>query len=153
EWLARVGLEGLGGRRPSELSGGQAQRVALARAVVSDPRILLLDEPLAALDAGARVEIRRELRDQLARVPGARLVVTHDPVDAAALSDRVVGLEHGRVVQQGPMHEIAMSPRSAYVADLVGLNLYRGRARDGTVTTTDGAAIAIADHATTGAVY
>ena len=102
-WLDRVGLGDRGDVRPGELSGGQAQRVVLARALVSEPRVLLLDEPLAALDAGARIEIRRELRRHLADAPGARLLVTHDAVDASVLADRVVVLEGGRIVQSGPM--------------------------------------------------
>ncbi len=153
EWLARVGLAGLGGSRPAELSGGQAQRVALARALAAEPRVLLLDEPLAALDAGARVEIRRELREHLAQVPGARVVVTHDPVDAATLADRVVVLERGTIVQQGTMDDIALHPRSDYVADLVGLNLYRGAAAAGVVTLASGERIVVADHAPRGDVH
>ncbi len=139
-------------RWPRELSGGQAQRVALGRAVVSDPRLLLLDEPLAALDAGARLEIRRELRDRLAEASGARVLVTHDPVDAASIADRVVILEAGRVVQQGSMDEITMHPRSAYVADLVGLNLFRGMASSGAVQLANGAHIVVADSGIVGDV-
>jgi len=152
-WLARVDLADRGDVRPRELSGGQAQRVALARALVSEPRLLLLDEPLAALDAGARIEIRRELRKHLADAPGARLIVTHDAVDASVLADRVVVLEGGRVAQEGTMAEIALHPRSEYVADLVGLNFFRGTARDGTVTLDDGGVIVVADHAVAGPVY
>jgi molybdate transport system ATP-binding protein len=153
DWLTRVGLEGRGAARPEELSGGQAQRVALARALITEPRVLLLDEPLAALDAGARVEIRRQLRVHLAETPGARLLVTHDPVDASVLADRVVILEAGRVTQVGRMDEIAAHPRSPYVAELVGINLYPGDARDGIVTTATGAQIVIADHQLAGAVH
>jgi molybdate transport system ATP-binding protein len=153
EWLARVGLSDRGGARPRELSGGQAQRVALARALVSEPRLLLLDEPLAALDAGARIEIRRELRRHLAEAPGARFIVTHDAVDASVLADRVVVLEDGRVAQEGTMAEIARQPRSEYVADLVGLNFFRGTARHGTVALDGGGEIVIADHTLRGAVY
>jgi molybdate transport system ATP-binding protein len=153
EWLDRLGLGGRGGARPSELSGGQAQRVALARAVVTEPRLLLLDEPLAALDAASRIEIRRELRTQLADAPGARIVVTHDPVDAAAIADRVVILEAGRITQAGSMDDIALHPRSDYVADLVGLNLYRGTAHDGIVTIAGGGEVVVADHRLEGAVH
>jgi molybdate transport system ATP-binding protein len=152
EWLARVGLADKAGARPGELSGGQAQRVALARAIVSRPRVLLLDEPLAALDAGARIDIRRELRRHLAESAGARLIVTHDPVDASVLADRVVILEAGRVVQTGTMEEVAAHPRSRYVADLIGINLYRGVARDGVVTS-GGAELVIADHDVAGDVH
>jgi molybdate transport system ATP-binding protein len=153
EWLARVGLADRATARPAELSGGQAQRVALARALVSQPRVLLLDEPLAALDAGSRVEIRREIRAQLAAAPGARVVVTHDPIDAAMLADRVVILEEGRVVQHGSMADIASHPRSRYVADLVGLNLYRGVARGGVVTLEGGGEIVVADHDLSGSAH
>jgi molybdate transport system ATP-binding protein len=127
-WLERVGVAAHDGARPRSLSGGQAQRVALARALVVEPRVLLLDEPLAALDASARVETRRELRRHLEAHDGVRVVVTHDPVDAMTLGDRVVVLEAGRVVQAGPLAELRERPRSRYVADLVGVNLYRGEA-------------------------
>ncbi len=124
--LERVGLEGLTGTKPRELSGGQAQRVALARALATEPRLLLLDEPLAALDQSARGVVRRELRSQLASFPGVRLLVTHDPLDAAALADRLVILEAGRVVQTGTFADVSARPRSTYVAELVGVNLLRG---------------------------
>ena len=100
-WLDRVGLAAHAGARPRALSGGQAQRVALARALVGDPRLLLLDEPLAALDAATRTEVRRDLRRHLAAFDGTRLLVTHDPVEAVALADRLVVLEGGRVTQTG----------------------------------------------------
>jgi molybdate transport system ATP-binding protein len=136
-WLERVGLAGHAGARPRALSGGQAQRVALARAMVGDPRLLLLDEPLAALDAATRTEVRRDLRRHLASFDGTRLLVTHDPLEAMALADRLVVLEHGRVTQSGRPAEVSERPRSGYVAELVGVNLYRGRA--------DGAAVELAD--------
>jgi len=132
-WLARVGLEDRARSRPRELSGGQAQRVALARALATDPALLLLDEPLAALDASARAEVRRDLRRHLASFPGVRVLITHDPLEAAALADRLVVLEAGRVVQSGSVREVTERPRSRYVADLVGVNLFRGRGREGTV--------------------
>ncbi len=124
--LEQVGLADRGDAKPRALSGGQAQRVALARALVTTPRLLLLDEPLAALDQGARGEIRRELRAHLASFPGVRLLVTHDPLDAAALADRLVVLEGGRVVQTGTFADVSARPRSGYVAELVGVNLLRG---------------------------
>jgi molybdate transport system ATP-binding protein len=127
-WLERVGVGTHAAARPRALSGGQAQRVALARALAPEPRALLLDEPLAALDATGRVATRRELRRHLAAHDGVRLVVTHDPVDAMTLGDRVVVLEAGRVVQAGPLADLRARPRSRYVADLVGVNLYRGSA-------------------------
>jgi len=129
EWLARVGLADHADTRPSQLSGGQAQRVALARALITEPRLLLLDEPLSALDATTRAATRRDLRRHLAAYDGVRIVVTHDPVEAAALADRLVVLEGGRVVQVGAPAEISAHPRSRYVADLVGVNLVSGHGR------------------------
>ncbi|MBP2707423.1 ABC transporter ATP-binding protein [Microbispora sp. RL4-1S] len=126
--LDRVGLTGFSGVRPGRLSGGQAQRVALARALAVRPRLLLLDEPLAALDAHTRLEIRAELRRHLAGFDGATVLVTHDPLDAMVLADRLVVIENGGVVQSGTPGEIARHPRTDYVARLVGLNLYRGEA-------------------------
>ena len=127
-WLERVDMAEHAAARPGALSGGQAQRVALARALVPEPRVLLLDEPLSALDASTRVDTRRELRRHLEAHDGVRVVVTHDPVDAMTLGDRVIVLETGRVVQAGPLAELRERPRSRYVADLVGVNLYRGAA-------------------------
>ena len=132
-WLARVGMTGAGEARPKALSGGQAQRVALARALATDPRLLLLDEPLAALDAGARAMLRRELCRHLSCFEGACLVVTHDPVEAMALADRLVVLEDGHVTQTGTPADVTGHPRSSYVADLVGINLFKGRANGGAV--------------------
>ena len=129
EWLARVGLEDRAGAKPRTLSGGQQQRVALARAMVTEPRLLLLDEPLAALDVGTRTELRRDLRAHLASFAGARVLVTHDLLDAVALADRLVVLEEGRIAQSGTVREVSDTPRSRYVADLVGVNLLRGTAR------------------------
>jgi molybdate transport system ATP-binding protein len=137
DWLARVGLADHAASRPRALSGGQAQRVALARAMITQPRLLLLDEPLAALDAGTRVSVRAELRRELAGYPGVALLVTHDPLDAMVLADRLVILEDGRAVQQGTPTEVAQHPLTEYVARLVGLNLYRGVA-SGTVVVLDG---------------
>ena len=145
EWLERVGLADHAGHRPRQLSGGQAQRVALARALATDPHLLLLDEPLAALDAGTRRDVRHDLREHLRSFAGVRVLVTHDAVDAYALADRVAVLEAGRVVQQGTIAEVAARPRSRYVADLVGVNLLTGDATGDTVTTATGAVVAIAD--------
>jgi molybdate transport system ATP-binding protein len=128
DWLRRIGIADLASARPRSLSGGQAQRVALARALATEPALLLLDEPLAALDARTRLQVRAELRRHLAGFAGAAVVVTHDPVDAAVLGDRLVVIEHGRVVQSGPPAEVARRPRTDYVARLVGLNLLAGRA-------------------------
>ncbi|GAB3137018.1 ABC transporter ATP-binding protein [Marisediminicola antarctica] len=125
EWLDRLGIGGLAGIRPSSLSGGQAQRVALARALVLEPALLLLDEPLAALDAGTRLEVRAELADQLRAFGGSAVVVTHDPVDAIVLADEIVVVEHGGVVQRGTPVDVARNPANEYVATLVGLDLVR----------------------------
>jgi molybdate transport system ATP-binding protein len=146
-WLARVGLDGYAGDRPRSLSGGQAQRAALARALVLDPRLLLLDEPLAALDATTRSVVRRELRAHLDRFEGIPVLVTHDPVDAYALADRVVILEEGRVRQAGTLAEVTAHPRSRYVADLIGVNLVAGLVADGVLTTAAGARVVIAEAA------
>jgi molybdate transport system ATP-binding protein len=131
--LDAVGLVERTRDRPDALSGGQRQRVALARALAVEPSLLLLDEPLAALDVTTRAEIRRELRRHLgALASGVRLLVTHDPVDAFALAERVVVLEDGRVTHDGPLAEIAARPRTGYVADLIGVNLYSAVAGSGT---------------------
>ncbi|AXI85635.1 ABC transporter ATP-binding protein [Streptomyces griseoincarnatus] len=127
-WLERMGLAAHMGAKPKRLSGGQAQRVALARALATDPRLLLLDEPLAALDARTRLEVRAQLRRHLADFEAVAVLVTHDPLDAMVLADRLVVVEHGRVVQEGAPADIARHPRTEYIAQLVGLNLYRGRA-------------------------
>ncbi|BCJ55203.1 ABC transporter ATP-binding protein [Actinoplanes sp. NBRC 14428] len=131
--LARVGLAEHARRKPRELSGGQAQRVALARALATEPRLLLLDEPLAALDARTRLETRARLRGHLGTHAGPTVLVTHDPLDAMMLADRLVILEEGRVVQTGDAATVTSRPRTDYVARLVGLNLYRGRADAGAV--------------------
>jgi len=145
EWLERVGLGDYAGRRPRELSGGQAQRAALARALATNPRLLLLDEPLAALDAGTRASVRRDLRRYMETFDGMRLLVTHDPVDAYALADRVAILDAGRIVQTGTLAEVTAHPRSRYVADLVGVNLVAGNVAGGLLTTVSGARVVIAD--------
>ncbi|MCC6766777.1 MAG: ABC transporter ATP-binding protein [Deltaproteobacteria bacterium] len=145
EWLARLGLEALADARPASLSGGQAQRIALARALAPKPRLLLLDEPLSALDVATRAEVRRELRRQLASFGGIRLIVTHDPIDALALADRLVVVEAGRVVQAGAPLEVTARPRSRYVADFVGVNWFCGRAHGDVVTLDAGAALTVPD--------
>ncbi|MGV8964713.1 MAG: ABC transporter ATP-binding protein [Cellulomonas sp.] len=129
-WLERLDLAALGSRRPSALSGGQAQRVALARALASNPHLLLLDEPLAALDARTRLEIRGELRRHLSAFAGPSILVTHDPLEAMILADRILVLEAGRVVQEGTPAAVARQPATDYVARLVGLNLYAGTLTD-----------------------
>jgi molybdate transport system ATP-binding protein len=145
-WLERVGLPDVARLRPSQLSGGQAQRVALARALAVEPDVLLLDEPLAAVDAAARTELRHLLRAELRRYPGVRLVVTHDPVEAAALADRLIVLEDGRITQQGALADVTARPRSSWIATMVGLNLFAGTAADDAITLDNGAVIATATH-------
>ena len=149
--MSRVGLADVGGRKPRELSGGEAQRVALARVLVTEPRLVLLDEPLAALDAGSRLQVRADLRRQLSGFGGATVLVTHDALDAFVLADRLVVLEEGSVVQAGTPAEVARRPRTDYVARLVGLNLYRGRA-DGTSVTLDTGAVVASAHDSYGRV-
>ena len=130
-WLGRVGLVEQASQRPAQLSGGQAQRVALARALATTPEVLLLDEPLAALDAGTRMSVRGDLRRHLGEFAGATVLVTHDPLDALILADQVAVIEAGVVVQTGTPQEITRNPKTRYVAQLVGLNLFAGKS-DGT---------------------
>ncbi|SDZ40126.1 molybdate transport system ATP-binding protein [Micromonospora pattaloongensis] len=144
-WLHRVGLAEHAHRRPAQLSGGQAQRVALARALAVRPELLLLDEPLAALDARTRLDTRAELHRHLAAHSGAALLVTHDPLDAMVLADRLVIVEEGRIAQQGDPAAVAARPRTEYVARLVGLNLYRGRGAGHAVVVADGFAPTLAE--------
>jgi molybdate transport system ATP-binding protein len=141
EWLARMGLTDHAGAKPRHLSGGQAQRVALARALATRPRLLLLDEPLAALDARTRLEVRAQLRRHLADFEAVAVLVTHDPLDAMVLADRLIVVEGGRVVQEGTPADIARRPRTDYIARLVGLNLYRGEADGHTVRLDAGPAL------------
>jgi molybdate transport system ATP-binding protein len=143
-WLERFGIADLAGARPGRLSGGQAQRVALLRALATEPALLLLDEPLAALDARTRLTVRGELRRHLAGFAGATVVITHDPTDAAVLADRLVVLEDGVVVQTGTPAEVTRRPRTDYVARLVGLNLLQGTGDGPGVRTATGARIVTA---------
>ncbi|MGV9264545.1 ABC transporter ATP-binding protein [Kitasatospora sp. NPDC003701] len=147
-WLERMGLAEHAGTRPGRLSGGQAQRVALARALAVRPRLLLLDEPLAALDARTRLDVRSQLRRHLAEFEAVAVLVTHDPLDAMVLADRLVVIEDGREVQSGSPAEIARRPRTDYIARLVGLNLYQGVADGRRVTLADGAVLATAEELT-----
>jgi molybdate transport system ATP-binding protein len=153
QWLDRVGLAEHASKRPRQLSGGQAQRVALARALVLRPDLLLLDEPLAALDAGTRLSLRTDLRRHLTSYGGPAIVVTHDAVEAMVLADRLVVLERGRTAQSGLPAEVARHPRTDYVANLVGVNLYRGTAQNGRVVLDGGGTLLCAEPATTGPVY
>lgn len=140
-WLDRLGLAALAATRPGQLSGGQAQLVALARALAVEPRLLLLDEPLSALDAATRLDVRSTLHRHLSDFAGCTLLVSHDPIDAMVLADRIVVVENGRVLQAGSPDEVARRPRSEYVARLVGFNLYQGAAHADVVTLDSGATV------------
>ena len=118
DWLARLDLAALAQRRPAQLSGGQAQRVALARALATDPEVLLLDEPLAALDVEIRADVRAELASHLADYAGLTIVVTHSLADVAALAHGVIVLERGRATQRGSLAELTAAPATAYVERL-----------------------------------
>ncbi|HEX4058683.1 MAG TPA: ABC transporter ATP-binding protein [Galbitalea sp.] len=117
-WLARLDLENFAAVRPGQLSGGQAQRVALARALILEPELLLLDEPMAALDASTRTEVRRDLITELRAYNGSTVLVTHDPTDALALADELIVLDAGSVVQRGIPAQVAATPANDYVAGL-----------------------------------
>ncbi|MGJ9421198.1 sulfate/molybdate ABC transporter ATP-binding protein [Aeromicrobium sp. CF3.5] len=134
-WLAQVGAEGLADRRPANLSGGQAQRVAVARALAAEPRLLMLDEPMAALDVTVVPAMRQVLRRVL--VDRTAIIVTHDVLDALLLADRVVVIEGGRVAEVGPTQDVFTHPRSSFGAELAGLNLVRGTLRGSTVVSED----------------
>lgn len=123
-WLERTGLTGLGDRRPAQLSGGQAQRVAIARALAARPRLLLLDEPMAALDVDVAPALREMLRQFLADHPA--IVVSHDVLDAMTLADRLCVMTDGAVLEQGTTLEVLSRPRSAFAARFAGLNLLSG---------------------------
>jgi molybdate transport system ATP-binding protein len=144
-WIDRLGLTDLADRKPGQLSGGQAQRVALARALAGQPALLLLDEPLSALDAGTRLDVQAELQRHLAEFAGPCLLVTHDPLEALVLADQLIVLEDGRIVQAGTPAHIARKPATGYVAKLVGLNLYAGHADGSRVALTGGGAFVIPD--------
>ncbi|KQM24310.1 molybdenum ABC transporter ATP-binding protein [Frigoribacterium sp. Leaf8] len=136
DWLDRVDATGLAERRPAQLSGGQAQRIAVARALAADPCLLLLDEPMAALDVSVAPALRRTLRDVLA--DRTAVIVTHDVLDAYTLADRVVVLDGGRVVDAGPTRAILDRPTTPFAAGLAGLDLLTGTARGGGVRLEDG---------------
>lgn len=131
DWLDRVGLSAFASRRPGQLSGGQRQRVALARALAAEPQLLLLDEPLGALDAATVPEIRQVLRTHLQDTGTTTVMVTHDVVDVAVLADRAIFLERGQVVDDGPTGTVLTAPRSTFGAALAGLNLVAGTVLDG----------------------
>ncbi|MBL8582762.1 MAG: ABC transporter ATP-binding protein [Rhizobiaceae bacterium] len=127
EMLALVRLDSMGERLPSQLSGGQAQRVALARALACDPRVLLLDEPLSALDLKLREQMQLELRAIQRRLSATFIFVTHDQTEALVMSDRIAIMNGGRIVQQGTPREIYRRPNSVFVSDFIGAtNLLSG---------------------------
>jgi molybdenum ABC transporter ATP-binding protein len=152
-YLERFGIERLAGARPSELSGGERQRVALARALAREPKVLLLDEPLAALDSRTKTSVRRELHELLAELDIPTLFVTHDFDDAAALAERVGVLVEGRLRQIGSTQDLVARPADPFVASVTGANLLHGtvagtsngitrvRLEDGTVISTTEAAV------------
>jgi len=150
-WLDQVGLGAVGRQRPGDLSGGQAQGVALARALITNPDLLLLDEPLAALDVTTRARLRRVLADHLHRFTGPRLVITHDPLEAFLLADVIHVIEDGVITQVGSPDDIRLRPRTSYIADLAGSNLLAGIAANGAVTI-GSHNLTIADTAATGRV-
>ena len=136
-WIDSLELGDLARRRPRELSGGQAQRVALARALAAAPDLLLLDEPLAALDVTTRSQLRRTLGRHLASFPGPRLLITHDPADAFLLADRIHIIENGQLTQSGTPDNVRLHPATPYVADLAGTNLLAGSNEHGDLTLDD----------------
>ncbi len=145
EALELVRLTGFDLRRPHQLSGGQKQRVALARALVTRPRVLLLDEPLSALDKSLRVEMQVELKRIQRDVAITTIFVTHDQEEALTLSDRIGILDEGRLIQEGPPHEVYEQPRSAFTARFLGdANLLAGTSRHGSVELADGTRLAAA---------
>jgi molybdate transport system ATP-binding protein len=144
EWLARFGIEDLAGRRPAQLSGGQAQRVSIARALAGHPRLLLLDEPLSALDVGVAMALRLELARHLADFDGITVLVTHDALDVMTLASRVLVLDEGLLAQEGTPEEVASRPRTEHVARLVGLNVLRGTSEGTLVRLTDGTTLVTA---------
>jgi molybdate transport system ATP-binding protein len=151
-WLHRLGLGDRGHDAVGTLSGGEAQRVALARALAAEPRVLLLDEPLSALDADVRATVRRDLRAHLQLHDGPRILVTHDALDAAVLADRVLVLEDGRVTASGALADLVAHPRSAWAAELAGTNLLAATAAGRDLRLEAGGVLVAADRPGDGAV-
>lgn len=150
-WLDRMELAGLAQVRPGDLSGGQAQRVALARALVTEPDLLLLDEPLAAVDVGVKSSLRRLIAEHMREFAGPRLLITHDPTDAFLLADQILVIEGGSLTQRGTAREMRLRPKTPYAASVAGVNLFAGRAGGGVVDT-DSHRLHIADHEISGPV-
>lgn len=140
-WLAAVDATEFADRRPSQLSGGQAQRIAIARALAADPALLLLDEPMAALDVAVAPALRQLLRKVLRDTGRTALLVTHDLIDALSLADRVIVLDDGRIVEDGRTRTVLSQPRSSFAARIAGIDLVIGIADDHGLTTSDGAHI------------
>ncbi len=126
EALEQAHLTGLNQRRATQLSGGQQQRVAIARALALQPQLLLLDEPLAALDVQTRREVRQELRHILADITITTVLVTHQYLEALLFGQSILVLDSGQIIQQGSQQDMLLHPRSAYIAELVGMNFFRG---------------------------
>jgi len=151
EMLALVRLQGFEARKPGQLSGGQQQRVALARVLATSPKLVLLDEPLSALDAKLREELRTELKQILGAVGSTNIVVTHDQGEAMSLAGRIFVMNHGRIEQQGSPDDIYARPKTRFVAEFIGrMNWFHGRPGDGahgrsTLITDTGTRIALAD--------
>lgn len=145
EWLDRLGVGHLAHRRPAQVSGGQAGRVALARALAARPRLLLLDEPLAALDQTTRAHVRHTLRTHLDTFGGVCLIVTHDPVEAVSLADRVLVLDQGLALQDETPAEVTRHPRSPWVARMLGRNAWPGTAGPEGLALPGGGTLVIAD--------
>ena len=126
-FLKRFDLEKHREKRAHQLSGGEQQRVALARALVINPTMLILDEPFSSLDLSSRMEFRHWLRESFADFPGEKILITHEPLEALQLAEKIMVLEEGKIVQQGSIEEIQARPRSNYAASFVGLNLLQGQ--------------------------
>lgn len=159
EWLWRVGLDGMGPRRPGQLSGGQQQRIALARALATSPAAILLDEPLSSLDTETAGDVRALLHDQLTATRTTAIVATHDAVDAVSLASQLIVLEVGRVTQSGPVREVLASPATRFTAAVAGLNRVAGAVRgprwerDGMALPVGGGASARLDGTAAAAVF
>jgi molybdate transport system ATP-binding protein len=143
-WLERLGVAALGDRKPHQLSGGQAQRIAIARALATDPMLLLLDEPLSALDVGVAMALRIELARHLGGFSGVSVLVTHDALDTLTVANRVVVLDDGRVAQVGTPTEVAQRPQTEHVARLMGLNVLHGLSAGTVVRLHDGTSLVTA---------